>query len=566
MSGHRPEFLLTLFVLLFAAVLQAQAPKPAGTTPKETETGFPVTDKATIAKCGGCHRADKDGNLSRISWMRTTPEGWQQAIKRMVRLNGLSITPVEGRQILRYLATNHGLAPEEAAPVQWYTEMRYQEAETLPNDNVRDACASCHPLARPESWRRSSAEWQELVNMHLGYFPTIEFTSFRRRAGGRGGRPAAGVNPPEPQRDPVDVALEHFRRAAPLHAKEWAAWRASLRDADLAGTWTVSASLPGKGKLFGTTEITATGPGEFTTKTKLVPVVGGSAQEFTGKVIVYTGYQWRGASKSGATQVREAMLVSRDQSTIEGRWFWGAYQEFGYQVKMRRMGADVSVAGTDVYAVKSGGAVKMRVFGANFPADVKAADVVLGAGITVKSVSRVSAGELSVAADVAAGAIAGPRDVVVRRIVAPAAFVVYDKVDYIRTATDSQLARLGGNTHPKGYVQFEAIGYHRGPDNKPRTADDIALGPVPVRWSVEEFYARQNDDDKDYVGTLNDRGLFTPASEGPNPKRRFSTDNFGDVWVVATFANPGGEPLVAKGYLVVTVPMYVRYDQPEVAE
>ncbi len=538
-----------------AALLNAQP---------ETETGFPVTDKLTIAKCGGCHQPDKNGNLSRISWLRTTPEGWQEAIKRMVRLNGVSLTPAEARDVLRYLATHHGLAPEEAAPVAWYTENRHIESETLPNDTVRDACASCHPLARPESWRRSSAEWQELVNMHLGYFPVVEYTSFRRR--GRGNRPPGAAQ--EPQKDPVDSALEHFRKAAPLHTREWAAWRASLRDPKLEGAWAVTATQPGKGKFFGRMEITAgASPAEFTTRTKLMSVATGQTIELTGKVLVYTGHQWRGrATGAGVQDLREVMMVARDQSSIQGRWFWGAYQEFGFQVKLHRLGNDLSVLGTDLHSVKSGAPAKLRIYGAGFPSNLTAQEIDLGAGLSVKRLTRTSDSLLEVEADVAAAAIAGPRDVVVRRVVAPSAFAVYDTIHYIKTASESALARLGGKTHPKGYVQFEAIAWHNGPDGKPNTADDIALGPVPVQWSIEEFAARHNDDDKDYVGTVNDNGLFTPANEGPNPKRRFSTDNYGDVWIVATYPNPGGEPFLAKQYLVVTVPLYVRWDQPEVAQ
>ena len=61
------------------------------------EEGIPVTDALVISRCGTCHTKDAKGNLSRISWERTTPEGWEQAIKRMVRLNGLTITPAEAR-------------------------------------------------------------------------------------------------------------------------------------------------------------------------------------------------------------------------------------------------------------------------------------------------------------------------------------------------------------------------------------------------------------------------------------------------------------------------------------
>jgi quinohemoprotein amine dehydrogenase len=72
----------------------AQADEQAG----EKEAGIPVTDKLVIDKCGACHTNDGKGNLSRISWMRTTPEGWAQAIHRMVKLNGLVITAEDAKR------------------------------------------------------------------------------------------------------------------------------------------------------------------------------------------------------------------------------------------------------------------------------------------------------------------------------------------------------------------------------------------------------------------------------------------------------------------------------------
>jgi quinohemoprotein amine dehydrogenase len=63
--------------------------------------------------------------------------------------------------------------------------------------------------------------------------------------------------------------------------------------------------------------------------------------------------------------------------------------------------------------------------------------------------------------------------------------------------------------------------------------------------------------------------LFTPAIDGPNPKRKKSVNNYGDVWVVATYkpkdASKDAQQLKARSYLVVTVPLYVKWDQPEVS-
>ena len=44
-------------------------------------------------------------------------------------------------------------------------------------------------------------------------------------------------------------------------------------------------------------------------------------------------------------------------------------------------------------------------------------------------------------------------------------------------------------------------------------------------------------------------------------------NNYGDVWVVATSKTEKdrlGKPIVGKSYLVVTVPTYMKWDQPEV--
>src|SRR5271167_437728 len=109
--------ILVASVLMLPLLAQAQKPQatasaePAVTTPVP---GIPVTNQLVISKCGACHTKDEKGNMLRISWERATPEGWEEAIKRMVRLNNVPLTPADARSILKYLATYHGLAPEEA--------------------------------------------------------------------------------------------------------------------------------------------------------------------------------------------------------------------------------------------------------------------------------------------------------------------------------------------------------------------------------------------------------------------------------------------------------------------
>jgi quinohemoprotein amine dehydrogenase len=555
------------------------APRAAEEKPEE---GIPVTNALVIQKCGVCHTKDEKGNLSRISWERATPEQWEEAIKRMVRLNGLALTPVEAKTILKYLSTYHGLAPEEAKPVMYMAEHRIIDENNIPNDDVRGACANCHAFGRPMSWRRSKEDWKLLTNLHVALYATAD-QAFRRglAAGGGGNAPPIAAAPTAAPVVPVDAAVDFLGKQAQLHTPEWAAWRSRMRAPKMAGRWLVSADIPGRGKFVGEMQVE---PGaaedEFTTRVTLTSVKDGSKLVRSGTGLVYTGYSWRGRSKGTSpagsspddlqSEMREAMWIAPDQLQGEGRWFWGEYQEFGFDVKIQRVSADPILLGVDRTSLKTGTqGNRVRLVGDNLPASVAPADLDFGGGVTVKRVVSSKSSEVIVEVDVAADAVSGKRDVGLRRSVLQGGIAVYDRVDYIKVLPESALARLGSDVHPKGYQQFEAIAYQRGEDGKPHTADDVELGPVDVTWSVEEFYSVYGDDDKDFVGTLSPTGFFTPALDGPNPKRKFSRNNYGDIWVVATAKNEkdkDGKPLVGKGYLVVTVPLYMNWDQPEVTQ
>ena len=171
--------------------------------------------------------------------------------------------------------------------------------------------------------------------------------------------------------------------------------------------------------------------------------------------------------------------------------------------------------------------------------------------------------EITVDVDVAAAAPIGVRDLSVAGAVKPEALVVYDKIDGIRVQPLAGMARVGGAVFPKQLQQFEAVGIHNGPDGKPDTADDLILGLVDVKWSIEEYTATFADDDVQFVGKIDESGLFTPAVDGPNPKRTGNRNNVGDVWVVAELTSSGARdttrPLRARAHLLVTVPLYMAW-------
>jgi quinohemoprotein amine dehydrogenase len=578
---------LGVFALVIAGICSAQE-------------GIRIDDPLAIRKCGGCHQRDANtGMMTRLSYIRTSPEVWDQAIKRMVRLNGLTVTPDEARSLLRFFSSNNGLAPEEMKPAFWEPEHRtwgYQ-GDYVPNPVLQKTCNTCHSIGRVLAQRRTKSDYEKLVAMHIGMFPSAQNalrpsrskpTPVAEAPARINTAPNGGPALEQPRgaaagdaKQPADLAIDWLAANQPLITPEWVSWKAAMRAPKLAGTWLVSAYQPGKGKVYGTMKIVATTDDTFTTTTELT-YASGATVKMTGKSLVYTGYNWRGRSTSGtaatplvssATPVefREAMMMSRDGNTLEGRWFWSTYGELGMDVILTRTGAAPVLAGTDVSALQSPSTQQVKIFGANLATALKPSDVDFGPGVTVKRVVSSTPTMATVEVEVAKGLPVGMRDISVGSATSVEALAVYDQIGYIEITPDANISRLGGIRYPKEYAQFDVTAWAAGPDGKMQTDDDVDLGPVTAGWSLEEFLTTPEDDDIKFVGKVDDTGLFTPAVEGINPERKkqdvnFPVNNFGDVWVAATYRTPAGKEYKARSYLVVTVPNYSIYDQPEVGQ
>ncbi len=557
----------TLLVTVLVGAVSTQQPAPPTAKPDE---GIPITDATVQKACGTCHRPDDKGQMSRISFQRNTPEGWQSTIQRMAALNGLSIDPATARQVVKYLSDNLGLAPEEAKPAAFEVERRLIDYKYTASADTESTCIKCHSMGRIISQRRTRGEWDLQIAMHRGWYPLVDNQAFRR-TGPPPRDPSPDGRPPD-LRHPVEKALDHLSSAFPLKTPEWTAWSATMRPARLDGSWALSGWDAGKGAIFGRVTITAnpSAPDEFTTAITYRVARTGETITRSGRVNIYTGFQWRGRSTTAAgadSAMREVMFVARDWRQIEGRWFTGGYDEVGLDVRLDRVGAETRVLGTDRTALKQGvSGQELKIYGANLPASLRPADVDLGPGLTVSRIVSLSPDVATAVVDVAASAALGARDLFVAGASKPAALVVFDRVDAIKVKPDWAMARIGGTTFPKMLAQFEAWAFHNGADGRPDTPDDLSLGLVDAAWSLEEYAATYDDDDMKFMGTLDAAtGRFTPNVDGPNPVRKGSRNNIGDVWVVANYAAEAGggkaaSTMRARAHLLVTVPLYMRFD------
>lgn len=493
--------------------------------------------------------------MSRISYLRKTPEGWQETVKRMIRLHYVELEPDQARAIVRYLSNRHTLAPAEARPVFYEAEKR-SRPETLPeNENFKSVCTGCHVAARALGERRTEEEWRLLKGMHLGYFPRAPFLGEPLP---EKGEPDA-FDPEDDEEDRSDRAFAFLAREYPMETPEWQAFRAKATVPDLTGRWLLTTHAPGTGLVTGELQFERSGEDYRTRAVLRLP--DGRIERREGKGILYAGYNWRGTSSGPSLgDNKEVLMLSEDGARFDGRFYRGAFGDLGLDVSITRLGDDVRIAGVFPRALPAGGGeASLKILGANFPENVTSEAIALGSGVAVTSIAARSAGVLEVRVEVDEDALPAMRNASVGAATAIDAFAVYDGIDYVRVLPEDPLARLGGVKTPKQFVQFEARAYHRGPDGERMTDDDLDLGLVAADWRLEEYHIRPDDDDLGYVGEIDARGLFTPNIDGPNLDRK--GNNTGDVWVVASYVPPGASrPLKGRAHLVVTVPIYTLWD------
>jgi quinohemoprotein amine dehydrogenase len=489
--------------------------------------------------CGGCHLSSTPGQYARISSIRKTPEGWLMTLFRMQHVHGLQLAEADRDALVRYLADTQGLAPAETAPARYALERRPNMQDLqLPGDpetDLQTMCARCHSAARVELQRRDAAEWLKLVNFHLAQWPSIEYQDKARDR--MWFQIATTVVPAE------------LGKLFPFHTQAWDDWQ-KKSPANLGGIWRVRGHQPGRGEYWGTAELRKTAAGEYTAVYKLEDEAG---EHIDGEstAIVYTGYEWRGSGRLRERPTREVFALSEDGQTLSGRWFTPGHVEDGGDWVASRAGRTPRIVAVSPVAARVGSTSRVTIFG-----DELAGAVTFRAGVKVKIVSRTPN---AILADITitSATKSGYVPLSVGKASAADRFAVYDRIGRLEVTPHFGIARVGGGKVDPVSAQFEAAAYLDVPGANGGTSP-VRLGNLRVKWSVEPY----NEDarvalDVKYAGKIDDSGKFVPAGAGPNPERKFSNNNTGNLSVIATLADSSGALVTGKAHLVVTAQRWV---------
>lgn len=498
--------------------------------PATAEDGQALLD----ANCSGCHAADETGALSRIKGQRKTPEGWLMTIVRMRLFHGMDITPQDQSKLVHYLSETQGLAPSETADYRYILEREPAVVEEV-EAPLGEMCSRCHSAARFTLQRRTQEEWDLHIDFHVGQYQTLEYQALGR------------------DREWLKIAREEIvpllADRYPLESEAWTAWLEAQKP-DAIGTWLFTTALPDKGEAYGSLEVS--GETQPLTVSGTLVTAGGEELPVSGKLNVYSGYEWRANLDIGGDKYRQILAISEDGGRLTGRQFLHAEDSLGGVFQAVKAGGETAIAGVVPSTVPAGTGVTVQVVGAGL-GDVALSGALMASGGMTNGYGT----SINVTpADDTDGMVS----VVSGEATAENAIAVYSHIDSLKVEPAFGVARVGGGGGSAGKVpaRFDAVGYWNGPDGEVGTEDDIRIGIVPARWSVAPFNEEaEHLKDVEHAGQMDaELGIFVPGVAGPNPDRPFSTNNAGNLKVLATNGNVTGE-----GQLIVTVQ---RWNDPPI--
>ena len=489
-------------------------------------------DSLTWKKCTTCHEA-KDGKISRVEELRTTPEEWVVIVDRMARLHGMDLKPSEMNPLIKELCATQGLTAEEAEQVK-YLDL-YNNPQNVETPRAGDpeklfvTCVRCHSAGKIYSYRMTESAWGKLRDFHLYTTPTVI------------GQMREMKWVPE-----ADAVLAGLAKSQPYGS----ALKAS--NASPAGSWLILGYEPGKGNYRGQATIKNGTNGDYDVAGSL-QYADGHSESFFGDASLYGGSAFRtnvrqnGNATSGAYALTDGVL--RGQHSFPAPNFRTSTSSW-YQLSGKAQVLKVSPA----YLV-SGETTTLVLEGTNLP-QIKPADVQISGG----SIKIISAKQLDTTAlelqVLYQGKGSKQAKLKVKGLDAGSLNLV-SQVDYIAITPELGRARVdGGQNFPAEGVQFDAIAYSKGL-KADDSADDIALGPVAAKFNLSELVTRPGDDDLVWLGAIGEAGTYLPTSAyGPIEVREFHVEGIGLVKVEAEYQR-GDQSYKAEARLVVTVPDYI---------
>ncbi|QOT82043.1 quinohemoprotein amine dehydrogenase subunit alpha [Cupriavidus basilensis] len=489
--------------------------------------------------CAACHAAEGKDSWSRISHQRKTPEGWLMTIARMQTMHGLSISDEDRRIVVKYLADKQGLAPAEAESARYGIERRMNTVEAVDSKLFNEMCARCHSAARPLLQRRPIKEWEHLVNFHLGQWPSVEYSAMGR------------------DRDWLQVALKEvvpmLEKQYPYERSDWKDWRKQKPEAAaLRGRWSFSGHMPGSGDIRGVMDVASAGGDNFKVSVN-GQYADGRPFNGSGTAIVYTGYEWRGSISIDGVTMRQ-VLTAKD-GELRGRMFDAVHDERGldFHAVQASVAASGRVLAVQPEFVKAGAEAELTVVGTQLNGTPD-----FGPGIQVVRVMQRSPEQVRVKVRIGDEAATGVRPIRIGKVQG-AGLAIYRQVTDVKVLPAYSVARVGGNggAAPKVEGRFDAEAWSQDANGKA-----FRVGYVPARWSVAPFNERAVEDrDVNFAGTMRaDAGIFMPGDAGPNPARTMSTNNAGNLKVIATVED-GGRVQKGEAHMIVTVQ---RWNNPPI--
>ncbi|QIE91205.1 quinohemoprotein amine dehydrogenase subunit alpha [Pseudomonas nitroreducens] len=476
--------------------------------------------------CAACHIKHEDGTYERIDAVRKTPEAWDMTVVRMMRNHHVPLSPEDRVEVVRYLASTRGLSVEETQGRRYVLEKEPVATDEAPNQLMTETCSRCHSFARVALQRRTQEDWKKLLNFHLGQFPTLELQAMAR------------------DRDWWAVAQNEV---LPFLATNYPLGKApKASTANLAGDWVVAGHKPGRGDYSGKLSLVASKDG-YDVKMTLNYAKG--SETYKGRGVLLGEGEWRASLSNGKSDVRQVLALTAD-GALEGRWFETKNEVSGGRLAARPVNSAPQILAASPTYLRVGAPTEITLTGVGL-----SGKPVLPSGVTGQVVSQSAE---KVVLKLSASQELDSVKIGVGQAEVP--LVVFSKLDSVVVEPNMAISRVGGNGGPipKTPAQFDAVGYLNGKDGKPGTADDIRVGVFAASWKVDNWDAgAAATKDKQFSGSIDQSGLFTPADAGPNPKRQMSANNVGNLKVIAT-VDDQGKSVAGEAHLYATVQRFIN--------